>query len=180
MKKIQDSLPSLSSVLDKASGYWVNLSSSVQFKNSLILWRLNNECCEIKTLDLGPKKSKFWWKYYQSIRSIDRWKQPKRHKCLSRPCRKMEPQTNHHLIKLTNFHCWSRDPSCFKIEDSMNLNVQPSLQRAKWKPYSKKLWNIIWKLANIYQNINYLNVGIYFIYYYYYYYYYFLLEGTSK
>ena len=155
-----------------------NLSSSVEFKNSLILWMLNNECCEIKTLDLAPKVSKFRWKYYQSIRSIDRWKQPKCHKCLSRPCRKMEPQTNRHLFKLTNFLCWSRDTSCFKIKDSRNLDVQPSLQRAKWKPYNKDLWNIIWKLANIYQNSNYLNVEIFILFitiiii--------FLLEGTSK
>ena len=127
----------------------------------MILWRLNNECCEIKTLDLGPKVSKFGWKYYQSIRSIDRWKQPKHHKCLSCPCRKMEPQANHHLFKLTSFLCWSRDTSCFKIEDLRNLDVQPSLQRAKWKSYNKDLWNIIWKLNNIYQNSNYLNVGIF-------------------
>ena len=108
----------------------------------------------MKTLDLGRKISKCGWKYNQSVRSIERWKQPKRHKCLSRPCRKMEPQTNHHLFKLTNFLCWSRDTSCFKTEDSRNLDVQPSLQRAKWKPYNKDLWNIIWKLDNIYQNRN--------------------------
>ena len=112
-------------------------------------------------MDLGHKISKCGWKYNQSVRSIERWKQPKRHKCLSRPCRKIEPQTNHHLFILTNFLCWSRDTSCFKIEDSRNLDVQPSLQRAKWKPYNKDLWNITWKLANIYQNSNYLNVGIF-------------------
>ena len=67
-------------VLGEASGYWVNLSSSIEFENSLILWRLNNECCEIKTLDLGPKISKVGWKYNQSIRSIECWKQPKYHK----------------------------------------------------------------------------------------------------